>query len=359
MVNKIKKVLLFTVDTRSVLLFRKNFILHLINENVSLTISCNFPSQELIKFCNEHNIILLNNNITKNSKNIFSFLYELYYSYKVLRSKNYEIIISFFVKPILYSGLLFYFKKKVNMVAVLEGLGQGLSEEKQFSIVGSIAKISFNRFDKFYVLNKRDRDVCKNKYKRKNTINILNGIGLDFSEVVDRDLNKINNNNFTISMVSRLIISKGIFHFTSIAKELGRKYPEKFSFEVAGDFNDNNDQKFIKTFLNMCKKYNINYLNYLENPLEYLSNIDILIHLTDYREGYSRIIMEGLSSGCIVICSKEPGCIAVIEDFPGAFSFKSDEYSKIINKIIEIKSMTKRESSELRIKNIRLAKKKI
>lgn len=131
---------------------------------------------------------------------------------------------------------------------------------------------------------------------------------------------------FTVIFVSRLIPKKG----TRIVLKLSQKMP-KINFIMIGS---GPEAEFIQKHI----APNLNFVGKVDNDqlLDYYSQSDIFIQPALYQEGFTRTIMEAVSSGLPVVAS-DIGTIPEIVDSSISILVKPtiDNFKKAINKLYQ------------------------
>uniref|UniRef100_UPI0036DF9C6C glycosyltransferase family 4 protein n=1 Tax=Photorhabdus sp. RM322S TaxID=3342825 RepID=UPI0036DF9C6C len=237
-----------------------------------------------------------------------------------------DIVLSYFSKPSIYGSWAAKLAKTPNIFAMLEGLGfcftlqkEGKNWKKIFlrRIQILLYKITFPRINGLILLNKDDEtDLIK-----KNNINvktfILGGIGLDLNDYPYTPINK--NNNISFIFIARLLKEKGIFEYINAAKIIKIKYP-KTTFNVLGSIDSENPGGIKLEQLEDLKNTGIiNYPGFVTNVNEWLSNSDIFVLPSYYREGIPRSTQEAMAIGRPIITTNVPGCKETVHEGKNGF----------------------------------------
>lgn len=110
--------------------------------------------------------------------------------------------------------------------------------------------------------------------------------------------NNVNPDQITISLIGNTIPKKGIFDFFEIASLLQSKTPNAL-FQLIGPENE-----FTEAFRkrqNAGEFLNVNITGYMETPLDAISNTNIVLNLSHFRESFGRTVLEAMAAGRPVV----------------------------------------------------------
>ena len=127
---------------------------------------------------------------------------------------------------------------------------------------------------------------------------IRTSLGLDESDVI-------------VTMVSRLIRSKGVFEFAWAAQVLREHYPQAVFLLVGPD-----DSESVNALTHVEREKVTNSVRWLgiRNDIPELLGIsDIFVLPTYYREGIPRVLLEAASMGLPLVTTILPGCTEIVE----------------------------------------------
>ena len=132
---------------------------------------------------------------------------------------------------------------------------------------------------------------------------------------------------------ARIIKSKGILDYLLSAKIIKKKFPNT-SFLLAGDF-DKHKKDSIDTSL--IHKYSmdstINYLGFIDNIKDYISESDCIVFPSYYNEGVPRALLESASMGKPIITTDHKGCKDVVDHGINGFLCEPKNPTDLANKI--------------------------
>jgi glycosyltransferase involved in cell wall biosynthesis len=249
---------------------------------------------------------------------------------KIVKANNKSIFISnlFYANALTavlqkkYNNLKFIFSERTPLEEL--SIYFGFYDFLKKLIIKIIVKFFYKRADLIIANSKFDAKQIK-KFTGVNTKCVYPGC---FQKLVKKNKKKKNNHTQIIS-VGRLSKEKG---FDILIKSFKNIDKNKYSLHLIGDGAEKNNLK------NLIKKYNleknIKILGYKKNIYKFIKKADLLIN-TSHFEGFGRVVVEALSCGIGVICSRSHGGIYEI--------LKNQKYGDLFNNG-DIKSL------EIRIK---------
>lgn len=179
-------------------------------------------------------------------------------------------------------------------------------------------------------------DVNKNIILSKGTCNgvnierfsILNDESKKRSEFLKRTL-KIEECDFVIGFVGRLVKDKGILDLIEAWKSLEKK-GLNVKLLLVGPFEKRDAiPEDIKTYI--LNSQNIIHADFIEDVAPYYQLMDVLV-LPSYREGFPTVVLEASSMSLPVLTTEVTGCIdSIIDDHTGLYIQNNAE--DIVDKI--------------------------
>ena len=131
---------------------------------------------------------------------------------------------------------------------------------------------------------------------------IVNGSGVDMEYFVKKSLPE----KPVVLMTARLVWSKGIREFLTVAAKIKKKYQDVEILLVGG--LDHNPESLTEKDLKECiKTSNIEYCGHVEDVRPYLARCSIFV-LPSYHEGTPRSVLEAMATGRPIITTDAPGC---------------------------------------------------
>lgn len=316
------KILLFSNSSWNLYNFRLGLIKKLIIENHDVY----FLGSKCVDSDNlkKENIKMVQFDISQKGKNLFQELltiYKLFISVKKLRP---DYILSYTVKPNIYSLILTYFFK-VKIINNITGLGNTFINTNLITyLVFFLYKILLKRSNFVFFQNHDDFDFfTKKKLINKSYSSVIPGSGVNIESFKFSKKNFNDSNNLNFIFCGRTIKEKGIIEFCECSLLINKNYPE-ISFFVLG-FNNYDHLKKYK---------NIIFLD--SNRFDKKKYIDFdCVILPSYREGLPKSLLEFGIQGVPSITTNVPGCNAIIKNGFNGFLCKSKSIDSLYFSIVE------------------------
>ncbi len=261
-----------------------------------------------------------------------------------LNDKNYNVLLSYTLKCILYSPFLF---NKCNLkIANYDGLGRIFSSRLIYVRLAKriLEKIYFILHNFFYqhtvVLNSSDYIYFLNKNINKpSNISILPGTGINKEYFKFNPRYEIDFKKHYITMISRLNNLKGINNFLALVYITNfifkDNFEESIKFRIVLPPKDLtklkkliSENKIIKNNL-LIESYSIDVKKIYDSSL-------CLVHPTIYGEGLPRVYLESAACGVPVITTKNPGYVDFYTDNRTALIVEKNNPKQILDKIEEL-----------------------
>ena len=295
--------------------------------------------------------------INPNGMNPLKDMLAVFKLIKELKAIRPEIVLTTFIKPVIFGSIAAKLAKVPKIIGMIEGLGNAFTPYKEGNtkkaklvkfIQVILYRISLPLLDKLIVLNPDDKKDLVDKYQIpvKETI-VLGGIGVDLDKFKYVPANLEQPVSFIF--IARLLMAKGIFEYLAAAEIVKKKYPDS-RFVVLGSFDDTNPFSLSKDQLD----YYINndiiiYPGYVDNVPEEISKVSVFVLPSYYREGVPRSTQEAMAIGRAIITTDVPGCRETVVDGQNGFLVQPYKPEKLADKMVyfienkdEIKKMGQR-----------------
>ena len=325
--NQNKKIIIIGTVASSLYTFRKDFILSLIDKGFTVyAFTSDDNSSELDKI-SQLGAIPQHYEISRGGLNPYEDLSNTISLYQKIKKIQPDIVLSYFIKPVIYGTLAAKLAKVPKKIAMIEGLGFAFTEQpegysKKAKIVQRVQvglfKLSLPLADKIIFLNHDDvKDLLYTHSIPVRHYKVLGGIGLKLTDYPHQLVN-LKNDETNFLFIGRLLKEKGIFDFIEAAKIVKQRYPNT-KFTVLGSTDADNPgalhadqvQELVATGL-------INYPGQVANVVDWIANSDVFV-LPSYREGVPRSTQEAMAVGRAVITTDVPGCRETVIDGKNGF----------------------------------------
>ena len=230
--------------------------------------------------------------------------------FKIIRDSKPNIIISYTAKPVIYTGLVLKFFKKISYFPLITGLGYAFIDRESVKykiikyLIIRLYRESLKNSAKTIFQNKDDQSLFSKLkiIKKKNISNVVNGSGVDLNQYPLSDLPS----KPVFLMISRLLIDKGVREYVEAAKIVRSNF-SNVRFQLAGYIDSNPSSISAKVLQSWINEGNIEYLGEIKSVQSILKSCKYYV-LPSYREGTPRSVLEALATGRPIITTDAPGC---------------------------------------------------
>lgn len=231
---------------------------------------------------------------------------------KIILEHRIQLIFPYTIKPVLYGSLAGRLCG-VPVVSLITGLG--------FTFSGHTTKARWmQRITQWlyrWALKKNQFVVFQNRddlqlFREDSIISaslktlVVNGSGVHLDRYPFR-IRKRHTANIRFVMVGRLIREKGVLLFFEAAQQLKSEFPEA-EFHLIGSPDGSSSSIDPLQLRAFHDKGIIAYHGFQQDVSSWLSQCDVFVLPSYYREGVPRSILEALSIGMPVITTNMPGC---------------------------------------------------
>lgn len=198
------------------------------------------------------------------------------------------------------------------------------------------------KFCQVWVLNRADYEVLTGFYKKNEKVHLIPGEGFDFADYPMRVTNS--RCEFDFIYIGRLVEDKGARRFLRVGMEIVKFKPDA-RIRIFGPEDPAFESKLSIEEKNFFDKI---YGGELGHSASVLQRSKFLI-LPSLREGLSRVSMEAMATGCIVVGSAVPGIEDLIQPGYSGFLFRlSDDDNQVVDFLLQI-----HEISDADLNNVR------
>lgn len=321
------KIIIIGTVASSLYTFRKDLILSLIERGYTVyAFTSDNDEAELAKIA-QLGAIPTHYELSRGGLNPYKDLSNTISLYQQIKKIQPDIVLSYFIKPVIYGTLAAKLAKVPKKIAMIEGLGFAFTEQpegysKKAKIVQRVQvalfKLALPLADKVIFLNPDDPiDLLKSHHIGVKKIEVLGGIGLNPKDYPYRPVNFESRIRFLF--IARLIREKGIFDFVKAAKLVKKTYPNAI-FTVLGGIDAHAHGAMTKFQLDELVQSNIiEYPGRVNNVSEWIANSHVFVLPSYYREGVPRSTQEAMAVGRAVITTDVPGCRETVIDGKNGF----------------------------------------
>ena len=330
-----KKILIIGGKAWSIINFRGSLIKKLVEKGYEVTAVSSEATKSELEMIKNIGASYIDIQLKSNT---ISILKDIVYFLKLKRiifKLNPNIIISYTMKPIVYSGLAIFFKKNINFFPLITGLGNIFNTKKINLypikiILILLCKIAL-RNAKILIFQNNDnlQYFKKLKIAPKTKKIIIEGSGVDIDYF---NIEPFTNKNITFLLIARLLKDKGIIEYIKAAKKIKSKI-KNINFNLIGPKDASNnrvDFDYIK------KNHNakiINYLGFQKNVKPFIADSHVYV-LPSYHEGLPRSVLEAMAMGRPIITTRVSGCKETVINNKNGFLIPCKNINILIEKMM-------------------------
>lgn len=311
-ISKYKRIAFVSNSAWSVLNFRKDVILHLIQLGYEV---CVFAPEdentaELLKIgCSCENIIL--DNKSSNPVKDLLFYVRLKRMYKKWKP---QFVFHFVAKPNIY-GTIAASSLNIPSVAVVTGLGYAFAQKNWlYWVVKKLYKFSLKKAVEVWFLNNEDAttfSIAKLVDIQKVKVLAGEGINTEYFKRSER-VALMKDQPFEFLMSARLLKSKGIEVLADASRILKKKNHQFVCRLIGFSENHHPDSISLESLQKWQQEGLLIYSGYAKDVRTFLENADCFVFPSFYNEGVPRSLMEAASMGLPIITTNAKGCREVV-----------------------------------------------
>ncbi|AHE61807.1 TPA: glycosyltransferase family 4 protein [Escherichia albertii] len=318
------RILLIGNQSGTIVLFRKRLIEKLVSKNcVVHTLTMDNDAENFKRIINM-GAHPAKYEFSRSGTNPLSDLFNTIKLSRIIKKIEPDIVFCFFPKPVIFGTLAARIIGITKIDVLLEGLGycytrhatpDGIKKKILRTVQTTLYRLALPLCRKVIFLNPDDHKelLLQNNISVKST-KIIGGIGVDLSEY-NYSPAPVKPVHFT--MISRLLVEKGIREFVHAAEKVKLRYPE-VKFSIAGAFDDNPGGITSSEFEGWVKNGSIEFLGQVSDIKSHLINSSVFV-LPSYREGVPRSTQEAMAVGRAIITTDVPGCRETVIDGRNGF----------------------------------------
>lgn len=229
---------------------------------------------------------------------------------QLLQQERPDIVITYTIKPIIYTGLAARTLSGGRFFAMITGLGYafGKTEGLKQRVVGGITRVLYRlglrRYEGVMFQNPDDQHDFKRAGLLPRGIRLtrINGSGVDLGYFAAVDLPR----KMSFLMIGRLLREKGVSEYISAARQLKQRFPH-VNFKLVGAIDPNPSSLTAAQLQELEAEGVVQYLGRMEDVRPAIADASVYV-LPSYREGTPRTVLEAMAMGRPIITTDAPGC---------------------------------------------------
>lgn len=283
--------------------------------------------------------------------NPFLDIFTLIQLYFIFRRLKPHLVHAFDTKPCVWARIAAYLARVPVIIGTLPGLGSLYTNENFInrllrSIYERLQQLACYVSDLTIFQNHDDaRQFIEAGILSSQKVMVIPGSGVStqlfaqeqVSDAKKAELRKelqIQPDKIVITMVSRIIKSKGVFEFMSAAQEVITHYPNARFLLVGPEDNESLDRLNADELKQL--KQVVTWLGSRQDISSILAVSDIFVLPSAYREGMPRVLLEAASMGLPIVTTDSPGCREVVENNINGFLIPTRDSSALREALLHL-----------------------
>ena len=327
-----KKIIIVAPISDSLINFRGDLIRDIKNKGCEVITVSPTPSEEYSNVFKQKKISNISVNFKRNKMNPFNDLILLFKLFKIFKKQSPDIILSYAIKPIIWSGFASKFCK-TDFYALITGLGfafQGTSFKRKLltKLVVFLYRAALKKSKAVIFQNKDNLNIFVDKgIVPISKTYLVNGSGVDIEKF---NVEAFPKGSINFLCLSRLLSEKGLREYASAARIVKNKFPSA-TFNLVGA-KDTSPDAITLDEVNKWSEY-INYKGSTNDVRSHIKNSHVYV-LASYHEGIPRSTLEAMSMGRAVITTDAIGCKDTVENGINGFKVTVRSINELAEKMI-------------------------
>lgn len=275
-------------------------------------------------------------NLERKGKNPFKDLQLLREYISYLSRLKPSLVISYTIKPNIYSSLACRFLKIPN-ISVVTGLGYVYQKGGLMRfLVNFLYKVSTSFSNKIVFMNPDDLKELKGVLP-KDKLTLIRSSGVNssfFSPHNCQEYLKNKPKKTVFLFLGRFLRDKGIFELIEAGKML-RNDRDDFEIWLVGSIDRGNPESLKNHEIDTIKRFDyVRVFPFAYDVRQFLCLADVVVHPSYYREGIPRVLLEAMAMEKPIITTDTPGCRETVIEGINGFLVKPKDVESLF-KIME------------------------
>lgn len=278
--------------------------------NVVAIAPYDFHTQKLLEYGFEYRDIKINNKGTNPIEEI-KLIREFH---KIYKEVNPDVILQYTIKPNVY-GTIAANMLGIPVISNISGLGTVFLNNKLSSRIARVLyKIALRYPKKIFFQNSQDRALFVNsKLVKEEKTDLVPGSGIDPEKFKPMAGEAREEKCLHFLFIGRLIGDKGLREYVEAARILKNTYPDA-AFNILGTYYFGNPTAITHDEIEVWEEEGIiHYLGATDEVSAVITEHDCVV-LPSYREGLSRVLLEGSSMEKPIVTTNVPGCQEAVDE---------------------------------------------
>ncbi len=232
---------------------------------------------------------------------------------RLLRGVRPDVLLTYTIKPNIY-GAVAASMCRIPVIANVSGLGTTFIRRNWLtSVVKRLYRIAFRNVACVFFQNASDRDLfVALKLVAPGKTALLPGSGIDL-DYFHPSHNAVYDGPLRFALIARMLWDKGIGDYVAAARLVKAQHPDVQFFLVGAQGVKNKTAIPASTLAEWAAEGVVDYLGETDDIRSIIAQQDCIV-LPSYREGLSRVLLEGAAMGKPLIATDVPGCTEIVEN---------------------------------------------
>ncbi|WP_454801138.1 glycosyltransferase family 4 protein [Mucilaginibacter phyllosphaerae] len=275
----------------------------------------------------------------KNELSTFKFIYKLF------KREKPDLVHLVTIKPNIYGSLAASFFPKIKVINAISGMGYNFSEARKGFVqraIGLLMQVGYKRKQVHFIFqNSTDfEDFVNMGLVTPDRAILIKGSGVDLQEF-DFKLAKDTDDEGLIRFIlpARMLYDKGVLVFVEAARLVKDNLFGKAKFILAGSVDLENKTGVPEAeLLGMQIPGYIEWIGFQKNMLQVLTDSQVVVLPSYYREGVPKALIEACAIGRPIITTSMPGCKECVIDTVNGYIVAPKSIEQLAEKFNEIAS---------------------
>lgn len=327
-----KKIIIVASLPESLINFRGELIQNIKDKDCEVITVSPPPSEVYSDIFKKKKIINIPISIVRSKLDPLGDLIYFIKLFKIFRKQSPDVILSYTIKPVIWSGVASKFCK-TNFYALITGLGfafQGTSLKRKLltRLVIFLYRVALKKSKAIIFQNKDNLNLFVDKgIVPISKTYLVNGSGVDIEKF---NVEAFPKGSINFLCLSRLLTEKGLREYAAAAKIVKKKFPSVI-FNLVGA-EDTSPDAIPLDEVNRWSEY-VNYKGSTNDVRSHIKNSHVYV-LPSYHEGIPRSTLEAMSMGRAVITTDATGCKDTVENGINGFKVSVRSINELAEKMI-------------------------
>ncbi|MDP6418391.1 MAG: glycosyltransferase family 4 protein [Candidatus Krumholzibacteria bacterium] len=305
--------------------FRKNLILHLLDQGFQVTLVA--PDDKYAEVFSRLSCKVVKVSMNKKGSNPFHELLTFLSYLKTYLLCRPDYILHYTIKPVLYGSFAAMFTR-ARVVNTITGTGTAfLGSRTLRRLVEFLYRLTQWRARRVLFQNTEDRDLFQgNRLVPSGRIGLVPGSGVDLNRFLPREKEE---SAVRFLLAARLLRDKGVGEFVGAARLLKTRNPS-LRFQILGFLDAENRSAISSEDMEAWVSEGVvEYLGETESVEEVMIQSSCIV-LPSYREGTPRSLLEALALSLPIITTDSAGCRETVIDGENGFLCKARDVDSLV-----------------------------